>query len=129
MPLEIFHLDQDEGPLQWTNGKPNIQAFGKTPMFDHTGFNIENHFLHVGGLKPSVPDGQKGTVKGRIVSQRFMRTSDSSLGNCKIVFYYFNMAINSTVGKLQLFIQHRCVFTHCKIRLWVMNDFISTCSN
>ena len=86
-------------------------------MFDHTGFNIENHFLHVGGLKPSVSDGQKGTVKGRIVSQRFMRTSDSSLGNCKIVFYYFNMAINSTVGKLQLFIQHRCVFQKHTLKL------------
>ena len=98
--FEIFHRDEDL-PLWWSNGQPDMLAYGKTPLFDHTGFDISFHFLHVGGLTPTQPVATNGTVKGRIVSEQFMKTDDGSKGNCKIVFYYFNMAINETVGYIR----------------------------
>ena len=86
---------------------PDIRAYGKTPLFDHSEFKIDSHFLHVGGLSPSVPKDTSGTVKGRIVSSQFMKTDDANLGACNIVFYIFNLAINDTVGHIRLFVRHR----------------------
>ena len=101
-PFGPFTLDAAY-PMNWTRAQPDMEAYGKSPMVDHTNFDIDGSYLHVGGLIPDVPDGASGHLKGRLVSHQFIRSqeSDEEFG-CKIAFYFYNLAIMPEIGALRL---------------------------
>ena len=64
--------------------------------------------FQVGGQSPIVDEGSSGWVTGRIVSHDLVKTdSDDMIGPCKIVFYYYNLAMNETIGALKLLLTYR----------------------
>ena len=66
------------------------------------------HLFQVGGQSPIVDEGSSGWVTGRIVSHDLVKTdSDDMIGPCKIVFYYYNLAMNETIGTLKLLLTYR----------------------
>ena len=81
---------------------PIIQVFlwkGQSSLF---------YLFQVGGQSPIVDEGSSGWVTGRIVSHDLVKTdSDDMIGPCKIVFYYYNLAMNETIGTLKLLLTYR----------------------
>ena len=107
-PLGLFAIyDGPEYPLIWTNAQPDMAALGKMPMFDHSDFNILFHYLHVGGLNPNVSDGSTGRVKGRIISAPLIRMQEDEDFFCQVVFYYYNLGIDDSIGVVRLFVVHK----------------------
>ena len=104
-PLGLFTMD-GTSELTWVWTAPNRSAEGKMPMFDHTFFTIEGHYVHVGGVSPKV--SADGFVIGRLNSVQFVRMEEKDEDfNCIITMYYFNMGVDSTVGSLKILLSHQ----------------------
>ena len=74
-------------------------------MFDHTSHNIEGNYVHVGGPEPF--SDTNGNVTGRLVSSEFIRMEeDDEEFDCDVILYYYNLAINSSIGSFRFLVSH-----------------------
>ena len=100
--------DDPDYSLQWVNAQPDITERLKRPLFDHSNFDIEYHYLHVGGLNPVVTAEGTERKKARLVSKKFVKMDDDEIGTCKIVFYYYNLGMREdVVGSLHLVLAYK----------------------